>query len=75
MTGYQSQRMVPSKLVCTKIIFAFLETVLKRKAHNEKRSAIINQNLPITFFFLSLQQQSNAGEAEPQLNGLKIACR
>lgn len=36
-------------LVFTDIIEAFVETVLKWKAHNEIPPTIINQNLPVTF--------------------------
>lgn len=42
--------MLARVLVFTEIILAFVETVLKWKADNEKPPAIINQNLPVAVF-------------------------
>lgn len=74
--------MLAPMLVFTEIILAFVETVLKWKADNEKPPAIINQNLPVDvflffsfFFYLSLRLESNVAPVAVRLNGLKIACR
>ena len=38
-------------LVFTEAIYGFVGTVLRLMADNEKLTAIINQNLPVTFLF------------------------